>query len=316
MFRIVTLASLLSITICSCNMSVKNEDKTPPDEMAKAKTVRVVEPIKAPGNTNFVVANEADIIGFWVGMFEPDTDDVQGVSAGEYYWDYSNKINICIDKIDGGKVQGHSIVAGNDRPFTGNVTFENDVYHFDLKEPGDNKYDGAFHFTIKQNDTLLDGKWNADKPLKISHRKYSLQKKLFNYDPTIKVDEYSRYVDWNKMKKGTYDEKNKDTYYDAEYFTTTNAIEKYNASTQKLTTKQVANLKKGDLFILRNTIYARHGYSFKNPQLRAYFDGQNWYIPASTDVKDLLTETEKQNVSLLLRYEKNAKEYYDAFGRG
>lgn len=91
---------------------------------------------------------------------------------------------------------------------------------------------------------------------------------------------------------------------------------KYNASTQELTIAEVSNLKKGDLFILRNAIYARHGYSFKNPQLRAYFDAQTWYIPASTDVKDLLTETEKQNISLLLRYERNAKEYYDVFGRG
>jgi hypothetical protein len=75
-------------------------------------------------------------------------------------------------------------------------------------------------------------------------------------------------------------------------------------------------MKKADLFVLRNAIYARHGYSFKNQQLRAYFDQQPWYIPISTDIKSELTPIEKQNIALLMRYENNAKEYYDAFGRG
>jgi hypothetical protein len=50
--------------------------------------------------------------------------------------------------------------------------------------------------------------------------------------------------------------------------------------------------------------------------LRAYFDKQRWYIPISADVKNDFTEIEKKNIELLLRFEKNAKEYYDEFGRG
>ena len=75
-------------------------------------------------------------------------------------------------------------------------------------------------------------------------------------------------------------------------------------------------MKRGDIYILRNTIYARHGYSFKYRPLRVFFDKQSWYIPMNTNIKDDFTEIEKQNIKLLLRYEKNAKEYYDSFGRG
>ena len=75
-------------------------------------------------------------------------------------------------------------------------------------------------------------------------------------------------------------------------------------------------MKKGDLKIIRNTIYARHGYSFKNMPLRVFFDAQSWYIPMQIDIKSNLTRVEKENIKLLLRYEKNAVEYYDYFGRG
>ena len=92
-------------------------------------------------------------------------------------------------------------------------------------------------------------------------------------------------------------------------------MDKYNASADVITKVQAANLKKADLFVLRNAIYARHGYSFKKPQLRMYFDQQSWYIPVSTDVRNELTGVEKKNIALLMRYEKNAKEYYDVFGR-
>ena len=73
---------------------------------------------------------------------------------------------------------------------------------------------------------------------------------------------------------------------------------------------------KTKLRVIRNMIYARHGYSFKNRPLRVFFDAQEWYIPVNTDIKKDLTEIEKKNIQLLLKFEKNAKEYYDYFGRG
>jgi hypothetical protein len=207
------------------------------------------------------------------------------------------------------------VVAGNDRSFEGTVVFKDDVWSFAVKEPGDDKYDGTFKFTIKKSDSLLNGNWHSFKPMKIPERRYELQKRMYAYNAGQEMD-YGRYVDWKKKSKMIYDKSDPDSDYDESYFTTTEDATTYNASKEMLTVKQVANMKKGDLFVIRNAIYARHGYSFKNPQLRVYFDQQPWYIPVSTDVKDELSSTEKKNIELLLRYEKNAKEYYDVFGRG
>jgi hypothetical protein len=101
-----------------------------------------------------------------------------------------------------------------------------------------------------------------------------------------------------------------------DFATATNNIYKINASTSLLKEKDIANMFKGDLVVIRNTIYARHGYAFKSKPLRAFFEKQDWYVPIKTDIKNELTEIEKQNIALLLMYEKNAKEYFDNFGRG
>lgn len=54
------------------------------------------------------------------------------------------------------------------------------------------------------------------------------------------------------------------TYTQQVYRSASDDVYKINSSTQKLTEKQLKNLRKLDLEILRNTIFARHGYSFKN----------------------------------------------------
>ena len=71
-----------------------------------------------------------------------------------------------------------------------------------------------------------------------------------------------------------------------------------------------------DLEVMRNAIYARHGYSFQNREMRVFFDNYvSWYIPVSIDMTKQLTPIEKQNIELLKRYEKHAATYYDRFGR-
>ncbi|TDQ11416.1 YARHG domain-containing protein [Pedobacter metabolipauper] len=277
-----------------------------PDSLAGAEPVSLT--------SSLIIQDEKDLKGYWVGMFEPDTS-IDGVYTGEVRaWDYSNKINISIDEINGSNVKGHSVVAGNDRPFTGTFEKAGAAFNFFVKEPGDDKYDGQFSFRIDKGDSTLTGIWIAYGKIRIPQRKYELVKKNFRYDPNVKL-EAGRYIDWKKSKKVT-DEIDGEPVYDNSYFTTTDEVNKYNASADLLTKDQVANMKKADLFIIRNTIYARHGYSYKDQQLRAYFDMQPWYIPVSTNVKSQFTDLEKKNIALLLRYEKNAKEYYDVFGRG
>ena len=315
MKRLIHLTGLIGIlftTACGDRM-IKN--KTKDAEEPADHTAAPVTAGSAKSTTNVLVKNEQDLHGYWVGKFEPDTT-IDALYTGEYnVWDYSNKINISIDQIEGGsQVTGHSVVAGNDRPFKGILKKSETGYHFVVKEPGDDRYDGAFDFEINIGDSLLVGTWKANKKIRIPARKYALSKKIFVYNPDWQM-KLEPYVDWNKKKRIEF-QVDDDTDYDNSYFATTKDLLKYNASKELLTKEQVANLKKADLFILRNSIYARHGYSFKNQQLRAYFDKQDWYIPISTNVKTQFTDLEKQNSALLLRYEKNAKEYYDVFGRG
>ena len=93
-------------------------------------------------------------------------------------------------------------------------------------------------------------------------------------------------------------------------------IAKLNASTDILSNQDIENLNKGELEILRNMIYARHGYSFKNRKMRYFFDSWiDWYIPVSTDIRAKLTDLEKKNIDLIKRYEQHAERYYDYFGR-
>jgi len=240
-----------------------------------------------------------------------------------FQWNRENKINISIDKIYGNQVEGHSVVAGNDRPFNGTIMEFNNPnssspsYKFEVKEPGNDKYDGTFKFTIREN--MLKGGWSAYKNIDIKHRKYELEKRNFKYDENIMLNKKVAYVNWNKFTEENIVDEIDDEVYEwvrREFESATDLIYKINASNRLLEKSEVENLKRGDLTIIRNTIYARHGYSYKNRPLRVFFDAQDWYIPVHTDIKKEFTDIEKQNIKLLLRYEKNATTYYDRFGRG
>ncbi len=256
------------------------------------------------------------MLGYWVGYFEKDLGDEsydKDIYADDaFYWSRENKINVSIDRIEGDSVFGHSVVAGNDRPFKGTLKQNGNATSFEVQEPGDDKYDGKFSFSIK-GDTL-SGTWQAFQKIDVSKRKYALTKKTYSYNPDIMLEEKGAYVDWNSKKMGKMSAEQDE--FVTQFETTTDKIYQINASNKLLTKEEVANLKQGDILIIRNTIYARHGYSFKKRPIRVFFDAQDWYIPVQADIKDELTEIEKKNIELLLRYEKNAKKYYDYFGRG
>jgi len=87
------------------------------------------------------------------------------------------------------------------------------------------------------------------------------------------------------------------------------------ASKRLLKEEDVENLLKPDLEVMRNEIFARHGYCFKKKDLREMFEDKDWYIPNTVNVKKDLTEIEKKNIVLIKKYEKYAEEYGDDFGR-
>lgn len=320
------------ILISSCGNEIKNKDAKV--EVENGTEIPTSTPTNNPiedatsvktdlSNSQPTSSVEDQLLGFWVGDFVPaNQKDEKIIYMGEFgSWNRTNKINIAIDQITDSLVIGHSVVAGNDRPFKGIMKklHTPERYFFEVKEPGDNRYDGTFSFTISLDKNNLEGTWEAYKNIDIKKRKYNLSPKKFTYDPNIMLDFSRQYLDWNKVIKteeewNIEDEVHK--WIKEEFAAATDLIYEINASNRLLTKSEVENLKKGDLTIIRNSIYARHGYSFKNRPLRVFFDSQEWYIPVHADIKKDFTEIEKENIKLLLRYEKNAAEYYDSFGRG
>jgi hypothetical protein len=68
-----------------------------------------------------------------------------------------------------------------------------------------------------------------------------------------------------------------------------------------------------ELEIMRNEIYARHGWVFKRPDLRSYFESQPWYRPKG-DLSNLeesnrwveaeLTPVERRNIQIIVSRER------------
>ncbi|HEY1040363.1 MAG TPA: YARHG domain-containing protein [Bacteroidia bacterium] len=227
-----------------------------------------------------------------------------------YY--YKNKINITIDSLRGNEIFGHSVVAGNQRPFSGTYSLTNGVHKVSAVEPGDDKYDGKFEFDLNGNAGTIEGTWTANNTkLEVNKRKYKLNKGTFSYSASANLPESLSgeiVSEWNNISKFEEDASTAE-------MITADAM-KINASAVKLKKEDVENMYKGDLELMRNAIYARHGYSFKSKKMRYIFDNLvDWYIPYTTDVRNELTELEKENIALIKRYEKHANVYYDSYGR-
>lgn len=62
-------------------------------------------------------------------------------------------------------------------------------------------------------------------------------------------------------------------------------------------------LSSDDLKLLRNAIFAKHGYIFSDPKLYKYFQKYQWYVPTSRDVYDDLSITEKRNIQIIKNHE-------------
>ncbi len=194
-----------------------------------------------------IVVDTKPFIGSYVGLF------------GE------NKINVTILTMFDGKIDGKSIVAGNERRFSGSYVVVNGGVHVVANEPGDDKNDGVFEFDLSVNNpNSLTGNWKGNS--NGSNKNYSLLRKDFVYDE----------------KNGIYSE----------------------LSTRKMEIDELYNdyLEK-ELRIMRNEIFARHGMAFKSKDLRKIFEKYDWYVPMKKDVTDELTPVEKHNLSLIKQVE-------------
>lgn len=343
---------LLSILFLGACTSAIKDSKSEKDEPA-SESVELVGEYRPEPTENLVVHSKEDLIGYWVGWFVPDLtkEQRQKLSEQEYY-PSRNKINISIDRFQGDSVYGHSVVANNNRPFKGIMMTSGMSYSFDVVEPGDDKHDGHFLFQIDKRDSVIRGNWTAYNPrLRVPKRSFGLSKKIFVYNPSLELEfwytddskhpnhdsinlvyfldgrsfdvalrDYMAYgedefADMNEEEKLNQLDKILMEMNEYEVYTVSDKFDDFNSSKDILTVQFVSELSKADIYIMRNSIYARHGYSFKKQDLRNYFDNQDWYIPVHANIATDLTEIEKQNIKLLLSFEEHAEEYYDQFGR-
>ena len=222
-------------------------------------------------------------LGAAVTHAEPDSDisetDAKATAMkGTYVGDFGGKkITVCIDRIIGKTITGYSIVAGNERAFSGSFEAHEQGYAIVAAEPGDDPADGVFKMIYASKTDDLGGVWKANDSKKIAERVFVLPRRVFKYS----------------TKAGQYPQ----------------------SSTKDLKEADVENLRPADLRIMRNEIYARHGYGFKLADMRAHFEKQDWYMAVSQDITGNITAREKKNEALIKRYEKYGAEYYDSFGR-
>ena len=66
-----------------------------------------------------------------------------------------------------------------------------------------------------------------------------------------------------------------------------------------LTLDELTDLSQRDLRILRNTVYARHGRTFKSNTLIQWFSDKDWYKPDDSFTEASLTPIDRTNVKLI-----------------
>lgn len=299
-----TLITLFTISLISCKKETTTTEQPKDSLTAKKDSVAIPE-------------THQEYYGIYMGDFAGKEMIVPEIGE-EYEGNVYKKIALKINRITKDSVYGQSIVNGNQRPFRG--VFNESTKSFVLDEPGNDKTDGRFE--VKLTNDSLTGNWTAfnKSAVKAPLKNLKLIKKEFVYNSNFMLDENSDLVDWENPKdfkeKYTDEETGK-----TEIYTTSknrfasDAVFKINASKQKLTEKDLKNLRKLDMEIIKNSVFARHGYAFKKQTYRNFFEQTDWYIPVSNNVDSELSPMEKENVALLNHFIKYAEDKYDQFGR-
>ena len=77
----------------------------------------------------------------------------------------------------------------------------------------------------------------------------------------------------------------------------------YITSIKRLYPKDLINTSKEDLAIMRNEIFAAHGYKFKSNKWLDYFSAEDWYVPRFDNVDNQLSVIERKNIEIIIKFE-------------
>lgn len=101
-----------------------------------------------------------------------------------------------------------------------------------------------------------------------------------------------------------YEEKDEGTHGLEEEEETAGDLDDFDWVTQRYVTPDDLSWRsKEGLRILRNWIFARHGYKFNSKDLIQYFSQYPWYTPRFDNVNSQLSEIELYNIDLIKKYE-------------
>lgn len=79
-------------------------------------------------------------------------------------------------------------------------------------------------------------------------------------------------------------------------------------SERRIDTSDLTGLSSDDLRLLRNAIFAMHGYIFKSEDLQQYFGRFDWYIPRYSNVPNSrMSSIETDNISVIKSLEKQTR---------
>ncbi|NUY79289.1 YARHG domain-containing protein [Flavobacterium sp. MAH-1] len=285
MKKLVLLALLVSAASCSLKETEKNEKLL---ALNHATTVNDDSPY-------------TQLYGAWTGKL-PDEQNASASRTVTYIItriDSKHKTVIGNRSIDGKSQYVHGKVTENQNSLELTFRFWNDKLRKQLEQK-----------LVFENGNLK-GFIEASPKDNLPAVEFPLERKKPEYRAEVMTDSVN-FIDWDNPKK---EKASRKKYIRPSYPVSTEATYVLNASTQKFKESDLKNLKKTDLQLLRNTIYARHGYIFKNENQNRFFTRFDWYVPVSTDVEKDLTAVEKENIKLLVRFEKYAEDYYEYFGR-
>jgi len=71
----------------------------------------------------------------------------------------------------------------------------------------------------------------------------------------------------------------------------------------RLSVFQVSSMNAHELMLLRNAVFAKYGYLFMNEIIFNHFEQFDWYVPRSSDVSELLNDTDQWNIDLIVYFE-------------
>lgn len=167
------------------------------------------------------------------------------------------KIGVFIQSIDRNQIKGYSILGKNKQDFSGKVQVTSQGYKITAIESGAKNSSGTFTFQVSQNQPrLLQSSWESASG--------KVKPKYFDLKP-----QQCRYA------------KNQGSFAEA---------------SNRLLKDDDLQLPPDELDYMRNSIYARHGYSFANKEVASLFSDADWYMPCSTNVEKQLTQIEKTNI--------------------